>query len=182
MEQEITIDGIKLKLVASELNLRRGAYYISENGDIYSMLVKRFLRPKVNEDGYKMVQLRRDGNNFFTTQVARLVLFTFKGAPPLTMHNPSVDHIDGIRTNNNISNLRWLEQGVNSSVRKNKGTGENNPKARLTENDVHQICKLLEETNLSCTEIGRMFHVTSGAICCIKNHRNWTYISNQYNW
>ena len=182
MKEEIIIEGIKLRLINPQLNFRDNVYYISNDGRIYSTMVDRFLKPQINEDGYEMIQLRAKHKKYQSMQIAKIVLATYKGMPPCNMKSPTVEHINSNRRDNSIHNLKWLEHGENASCRMNKGKGETNSRAKLTEAEVHQICKLLEETHLSCTEIGKMFHVTNGTICCIKNRRNWTYISDQYRW
>lgn len=53
-----------------------------------------------------------------------LVLLTFKGGPPNDNNKYTVDHIDRVRDNNNINNLRWAtgsEQYKNSVLHLNKG-------------------------------------------------------------
>jgi predicted XRE-type DNA-binding protein len=97
------------------------------------------------------------------------------------MKDPTVDHIDGNITNNHYKNLRWLERGENSSCRVNKGQGELNHEAVLTEQQVHKICKLLQEGNMSLHQIGQLFGVSKSTISNIKRKKNWTHIVNQYN-
>ena len=114
-----------------------GKYTIYSNGKIYSNACKRFMKPKVDKDGYLEIKL-----NEISYRVHQIILRTFVGDPPKDMLDPTVDHIDGNRQNNNISNLRWLERGINSSLAKNKGIGEKNHEAILTEKQVKEICKL----------------------------------------
>ena len=180
MKEEIIIEGTKFRLINPQLNFRDNVYYISNDGRIYSTIVNRLLKPQINENGYEMIQLRAKHKKYQSMQIAKIVLATYKGTPPCDMKKPTVEHINGNRRDNNICNLKWLEHNENASHRHNKGKGEANSRAKLTETEVRQICKLLAETHLSCSEIGRTFHVTSGTISCIKNRRNWTYISDQY--
>ena len=63
------------------------------------------LKQTNHSQGYKTVALHR--KNFF---VHRLVAQTFIPNP----HNkPQVNHIDGNRTNNHVSNLEWVTQSEN---------------------------------------------------------------------
>lgn len=179
--KEIIVNGINLRLANPELGLREGMYYVSRNGDIYSMFVKRFLTPTLNKDNYMTIQFRTNDKKTLKLQVAKVVLATYLGMPPQEMKDPTVEHCDGNRYNNNISNLKWLERCVNSSSRINKGRGENNPKSKLTESKVHEICKLIQDKQISLAQIGQMYNVCAGAIWDIKRHKNWTYISDQYN-
>lgn len=68
-----------------------------------------------NTNGYNMVSLCK-GGVAKTTSVARLVASVFV---PNTDGKPTIDHIDRVRTNNHISNLRWAtmcEQMLNRDM------------------------------------------------------------------
>lgn len=54
--------------------------------------------------------------------------------------------------------------------------GENNGQAKLTEDQVRQIRKLLDEDVYSQREIGDLFGVTRGAIKMIKLRQTWRHI------
>lgn len=177
----IYIHDVEFRETHPNLGLRRYTYFCSADGDVYSMLTHRFLEPTNDASGYKCAGLKAEAGGKKRYGIAKLILATWKGWYPDDMDDPTVEHINSNRRDNSIHNLKWLEHGENASCRMNKGKGETNSRAKLTEAEVRQICKLLEETHLSCTEIGKMFHVTNGTICCIKNRCNWTYISDQYN-
>lgn len=81
--KEIIVNGINLRLANPELGLREGMYYVSKNGDVYSMFVKRFLIPTLNEDNYMMIQFRT--NDKKTDQIASRksgVGYIFRNATP----------------------------------------------------------------------------------------------------
>ena len=50
-----------------------------------------------------------------TVRIHKAVIYTFKGPPPADMNDPTVDHIDFNRINNEASNLKWLARSNNSS-------------------------------------------------------------------
>ena len=83
-------------------------YEINMNGDVYSLNYRRTgirkalsQRPHPNEE-YLRVNLCRDGKKK-TFTVQRLMLLAFWDTK---YHSLEVDHIDGDRQNNNLSNLR----------------------------------------------------------------------------
>lgn len=127
-------------------NVKEGLYLIDEYGNIYSNYKKDYLCPKEDKDGYLQIILSGGSRkNKCYVRIATLVAYHFIGKPK-DIKDPTIDHIDGNIKNNYYLNLRWLERGVNSSIRKNKGIGEENSQAKLTKNQVKEICDLLVST------------------------------------
>lgn len=131
-------------------------YEIDENGNVYSEYTGECMRPSTDRDGYLRLTLSGEDGLIYV-RVATLVAYNFIGNPPTNILDPTVDHIDDNPLNNNVNNLRWMERGINSSRRTNRGIGETNNQAKLSEEDVEEICKLLMENKLSLNEIGEMF-------------------------
>lgn len=156
-----------------------GKYEISEYGDVYSIKKDITLSTKKDKDGYETVGLSNSGKRYWY-RISTLVIKAFIGDPPKNMKDPTVDHIDSNKNNNHYSNLRWLERGINSSIRKNKGIGELNPSAVLSDNDVIKICQLLQDTDMSYAKIGKMFDVDISTINNIAQRKNWEHISQCY--
>ena len=84
-------------------------YFINENGEVKSIYVSKLLKPRTAGRGYYCYQLRNE-NGKKNEYVHRLVATTFIPNP----HNlPQVDHIDGNKANNHVSNLRWVDNRTN---------------------------------------------------------------------
>lgn len=58
--------------------------------------------------------------------------------------------------------------------------GENNPRSKLTEEQVKQIIELLKTSNLTAEQIGQRFGVTKSAINNINTRKNWKYLSKEF--
>lgn len=88
-----------------------GLYDIDINGNIYSLQRKQeiILKPGKMSSGYKMVSLVRDGVNK-SLSIHRLLAIHFIPNPN---NLPQVNHIDGNKTNNSISNLEWCTRSHN---------------------------------------------------------------------
>lgn len=161
--------------------VKPGLYEIEEDGRIWSNYKKDYMCPAKDKDGYLKVTLSggsRNSKKYF--RIATLVALAYIGEPPKTLKDPTINHIDGNILNNHYSNLEWVERGVNSSIRNNKGQGELNHEAKLTIEQVVEICELLINTNLSYKEICDKFNITKSTISLIKNQKTWKEVTSQY--
>lgn len=88
-----------------------------------------------------------------------------------------VCHTDGDPTNSRVSNLRYDTPKGNAGDRPRHGTdaiGSNNPCAKLNEEQVKEIKKLLRSK--SCQEIARMFGVALSTIKSIRLGYRWVHV------
>ena len=69
----------------------------------------KVLKQGTNHKGYPIVYLSKDGKQK-TITVHRLAALTFIENP---LNLPQVNHIDGDKTNNNVSNLEWCDNSYN---------------------------------------------------------------------
>ena len=160
-------------------DVKENMYYISTTDEIYSTYKKGMLIPKEDKDGYYEINLRTNNNTQKSWKIHKLVALIYLGAPPKHLTDPTIDHIDSNIKNNDYTNLRWMNREINSSIRKNKGTGEQNHEAILTERQVIEICELLLQ-GLSLQEIANQYNVHKSTISNIKRKKNWTHLTNCY--
>ena len=79
---------------------------VSDDGDIYTLCHKdyeKLLKPKIDKYGYKNVVLTKNGKRK-TYLVHRLVGQAFIPNPN---NKPTINHINGIKTDNRVCNLEW---------------------------------------------------------------------------
>jgi HNH endonuclease/NUMOD4 motif len=94
-----------------------GAYEISDWGRVRSVARPRtaggLIKPRPNKKGYLKAPLWKSHKQYWIA-VHRLVMIAFVGSRPTGL---VVDHIDGNKTNNALSNLRYVtpKENVESS-------------------------------------------------------------------
>jgi hypothetical protein len=84
-------------------------YSIDENGNVFSHVSGRILKPQKNHRGYLMVDLYKNGKAKKGI-IHRLVAITYIPNP---QNLPEIDHIDTNRQNNNVNNLKWCTRKEN---------------------------------------------------------------------
>lgn len=85
-------------------------YLISENGQVFNLANNTFLTPIQNPNGYFKVGLADGKGGFKQLSVHRLVA---KHYLPNPYDHPQVNHKDGDKTNNHVSNLEWCDSAFN---------------------------------------------------------------------
>ena len=131
------------------------------------------MKPNINKYGYYKLGLYKNKKRKDFT-VHRLVMLTFVGPS-----NLQVNHKNGIKTDNRLSNLEYVSQTEN--IRHSYDNklhdlfGENNSQAKLTEGQVLEIRNLIKE-GLTSKEIAQKYLVSRGAIDGIKTGRTWKHL------
>lgn len=81
-----------------------GLYACDTKGQVYSYRSNKFLSPSKNKRGYLHIILSKDKKRY-DYRVQRLVAMTFLDNPE---NKEQVNHIDGNKLNNYLSNLEWV--------------------------------------------------------------------------
>lgn len=153
---------------------RNTQYVVNERGDIVNTKFGRKLMPSLDKRGYLRVTLsiNKKAKAF---QVHRIVAELFI---PNTNNQLQVNHIDGIKTNNNYSNLEWCTGSENIlhafKIGLKSHVGEKNVFVVLTEGKVLEIRK--NGKNETYKKIAERWGVSIGCIAHILERRTWTHI------
>lgn len=158
-------------------------YSVSNTGRVSSnthYVNHRFGKRIVNErimslgnhnQGYKSVALGRKG----TKLVHRIVALTFIPNPD---NLEFVNHKDGNKHNNNVSNLEWCTRQYNEyhafSTGLKNSTGSSNKMAKLVETNIIEI--RLNKDSLSTRNFADKFNVNTATINRIKQNVIWKHV------
>ncbi len=89
-------------------------YLVYDDGRIFSKKRRKMLKPRDNGYGYHQVALCKDGK-VKNGRVNRLVAQAYIPNPE---NKCEVDHIDRDKSNNHVSNLRWVTSSENKQNRR----------------------------------------------------------------
>lgn len=145
-------------------------YKVSESGFVLNKNGKT-VKQRTHRLGYKVVILyskpRTIKKNFY---VHRLVALTYL---PIVNSKNEVNHKDGIKSNNHVSNLEWVNRSENikHAIKNNLiklKKGDDHPSTILTELDKEYI--KLKKLNGEATEkqLAKMFNVTIASINLVR--------------
>lgn len=140
-------------------------------------VMSRILKQRFSADGYLKFSVSKHG-----------VMTTYKTHRPVAMHfienvekKSEVNHIDGVKTNNMVSNLEWNTSKENIQHAYKNGlmnplNGENGINSKLTELDVIEIRKMRTK-GLKQSEIAKQFDVARTTIRDVLSKKNWAHIA-----
>lgn len=153
-------------------------YEVSTFGRIKNIQTGRIRKPQLNRDGYFYMHLMITNVKTRNIKVHRMVADTFL---PKIDGKRFVDHIDGVKTNNSLSNLRWCSFQENIDFAWELGTynnrGENHGMSKLKINDVIDI-KIMQKAGVYTGRfISDIFGVNECCISDIKQGRTWMHVN-----
>jgi hypothetical protein len=133
-----------------------GRYLISESGLVYDTRREKCNKAFVNDRGYYKIGLRFKGTQT-NYMIHKLVAIAFIPNPE---NKPQVNHIDGVKTNNHVSNLEWCTQSENIKHAYRTGlakikSGSEVHTSVFQPNDI----RLIRSSNLKDTELAEIFGV-----------------------
>jgi hypothetical protein len=88
-----------------------------------------------------------------------------------------VNHIDGNRANNNLSNLEWVNRSENCRHGFERAIKENrkyNESQRFTKDDVLKI-RIMQKSNVTMVQIAKEYKTKPKTISDIIHRRTWDF-------
>lgn len=142
-------------------------------------LKEKLLKPNRIKGGYFQLKLTRDKVEK-SLLLHRLVCEAFHGPAPEGRN--FVNHKDGDKSNNRADNLEWVSVQENTDHAAANGLrchGEASPKAKLTEEQVIEICRLWDSKSLTRYQLADKFKISHRNICSILSGNSWNWLTNR---
>ena len=156
--------------------------YISNTGIVLDEN-KEVIKEYENSSKYKTVWIRSKNNKQrnYPRLVHRLVAEAFIPNPE---NKPQVNHIKHNTNLNWVGNLEWVtpKENIRASIKDgNQIVGMKHKNSKFTDEQIHQVCKLLEDPNNNIFEIAQKTGVSIKTINHIRFDNGWPHISKLYN-
>jgi hypothetical protein len=159
-----------------------GIYLISNKGRVKSMYNHKSHKPDAlingwkDAKGYQRVNLFKNKTRH-DNKIHRLVAIAFLPNP---YNKPEVNHKDGNKQNNHLSNLEWstTKENVEHSFKIGLNSGRKgalNNKAKLKEGDIKSIRDLYAK-GLGYKELAISFNIHKSTMNKIVNNQLWKHI------
>ncbi len=156
-----------------------GKYGVTINGRVFSFVNgEREMALHTTKQGYRGVQLRIDGRAR-TKLVHQLVALAF--LPP-RQGVPFINHKDGIKTNNHVSNLEWATKAENARHAWENGLaypklGDKHGMAKITEEQARKIRERGKQYRHGIySQMAREFGLNSSTIRNICTGNSWKHL------
>lgn len=152
-------------------------YEVSSDGRIRNVTNGRILKQRIRSNGYADITVTlgsRESRKTF--KVHRIVAQVFLPNPD---NLPQINHKDGNKLNNSISNLEWCDQSHNIQEAFRTGlmhghgiVGSKNSNAKLDDDKVIYI----RSSNASNKELAKQFGVSPNSISQIRLGKTWKHL------
>jgi hypothetical protein len=169
--------GGNMKEVYKAVKGYENIYEVSDSGKIRNAKTRKALTPQITRFGYLRIQLHNNKvvKNYF---VHNLVANAFIDNP---LNKRCVNHLDGNKQNNTLSNLERCSHSENTLHAFRIGlcdkTGIKNNNAKIEEIDVLAIRYIYKSGLLNQKEIGSFYNLSQGNIGKITRNHIWAHIS-----
>lgn len=141
MYKQVVIDGIET------------SYNIYDDGRCFNRNTNKFLVGSVKNTGYRMYNLTINGEKKYYS-AHRLVAIHFIPNPD---NLPVVNHIDGNKLNNNVTNLEWATQSENRQHAYDNNLQAKRQKQQKYEGDLeNEVWKQFLDTSYYISNLGRI--------------------------
>lgn len=141
-------------------------YAVSNTGKVKNVRTNNELKQQENKQGYLAVVLCQNGKKA-TFRVHRLVALMFIDNPE---NKEEVNHIDGNKHNNCLSNLEWVTRKENNAHARKNGLKHENKPVKLTNLENGEV-----DVFYSISEASKFIGVNNSNLCRALKKRTGLY-------
>lgn len=164
-------------IVLKDIEGMEGRYAVTTNGMVWSHKRQKFLKAGLVGKGYLAVSICPKGEKSKHRYIHRLVAQAFIPNPD---NKPTVNHKDGNKQNNDISNLEWATQKEQIAHAVSEGlsnlVGEGNGYSKLTESKVLEIRSKYSSMDYSHEQLAKEYGVTRVCILKVVKGKTWSQL------
>lgn len=159
-------------------------YYVSKDGEVYSDIFKRLLKPGYTLKGYRKVNIFLNGSSKPTpVSVHKMIGKVFHADQ--WKEGYDIDHINGIKDDNRAENLEWVSRSENikrafKTGLKHGRKGNDNPTTVYPDESIHDACKYLEQ-GLNVKDVAKLVKIPLSYLYTIIRGESRKEIVSQYN-
>lgn len=154
------------------------SYVVNMNGEIRHIYTDKVKSAHKNQSGYLMVNIYYN-HSWHLVSVHRIVALMFIPNP---LNKPEVNHIDGNKLNNSVSNLEWVTHQENVIHATKTGlnpvrVGFNAANNKYTESQISNVIKMLKKDPSNMSKISRKTGIPIDTVFLIKSGRRYNELS-----
>lgn len=166
-------------------------YQISDTGLLKNSTTGKLMKTNYDIHGYERLTINKKGKRY-NLKIHQLVAKMFLSPPKDPKY--VINHKDGNKSNNCLTNLEWISQSENLSHAIKNGlksiSGTNNPACKTSESDIRKICEyLVKYPNMMHIDIIKNIYPgilepeltrKKKLVSQIKTKSRWKIISDEY--
>ena len=161
----------------------KDCYVITIQGEIINKNTGNIIKQKVERDGYVRVSLMKKTGGTTYVQLHRILMMAFN--PVDNMKYLQVNHMDGNKQNNDLSNLEWVtpQENIKHAIKNNLTTfehiqGEKTNFSNYTEQDAKRVIELLKTNKYTDKQISQITgYPVRSFIAKIRRRETWKYLT-----
>lgn len=159
-----------------------GNYYVSNLGRILTTeygqkKLTKVIKQSTHKNGYLVTRMKKE-SRVRPLKVHRLVAQAFIPNPN---NLPQVNHIDGIKTNNVVTNLEWVTGSENIkhafAIGLSCHKGSKHPQSILTEEQVKEIRLTYTISNCTKTDFAKKYGIATQTLDNVLSGRTWSHVN-----
>lgn len=148
------------------LSLFDGKYEVTDEGDVFSNVgTRKKMVGKVTKGGYHMVVLNVNGKKLYPL-VHRLIANAFVPNPDNLLE---VNHIDGNKLNNSVTNLEWCNSSHNQIHARDMGL----QKCKINMEMANELREMRKTMKLTHVQLGELFGIGKTQVGYILQNKAW---------